>query len=196
MHKVAFVAERSVLSHKVAFVAERSVLSHKVAFVAERSVLSHKVALVVERSVLSHKVALVAEQSVSSHKVAFVAERCLLTPKVALVAAKMLDVPGRRMLLCQCDLRMLAKESDEAFNVMCHDDARQYFFLPRGNGPAIMLMGVIGVVCVAVAALGRKVKKVTLQAERAAEREEVKFVGREIATDLFHPMAPDQMSDV
>eukprot|EP00439_Symbiodinium_sp_Y106_P042064 s1894_g5.t1 len=44
-----------------------------------------------------------------------------------------------------------------------------------GNGPAIMLIGVIGVVCVAVAALGRKVKKeremVTLQAERAAERE-------------------------
>ena len=42
-HKVALVAERSVLSHKVAFVAERSVLSHKVALVAERSVLSHAI---------------------------------------------------------------------------------------------------------------------------------------------------------
>lgn len=44
-----------------------------------------------------------------------------------------------------------------------------------GNGPAIMLIAVVGAVCVAVAALGRKVKKeremVTIQAERAAERE-------------------------
>ncbi|CAJ1390731.1 unnamed protein product [Effrenium voratum] len=42
------------------------------------------------------------------------------------------------------------------------------FFESGRNGPALMLIGAVGLVCVAVAALGRKV---TLQAERAAERE-------------------------
>ena len=47
--KVAFVAERNVLTHKV-------VLSRKVALVAERSVLSHKAAFVAKPSVLSHAI--------------------------------------------------------------------------------------------------------------------------------------------
>ena len=50
-------------------------------------------------------------------------------------------------------------EAALCFSKYCEHTPCKLGTLLQGNGPAIMLIAVVGAVCVAVAALGRKVKK-------------------------------------